>query len=371
MRFASSSARGMLSGSINHRWVGDLYYDGVRRIADVPLVDPRFSEDADGNVQQSGSCTVVWTDEFARSVTPTMITDAFAPFGAQLFVYSVLSAGRFSERIEYGRFEITDVPSAVDEFMRFRGDWITIGSTVDLELKELLAGVGEERFDIPSAPKSLTSTWAELARITGLPVTRTVADVPITRSIMYPESKLDATYDLMRDMLDAVPHVTADGTLAARPNVAPAPVDTLRRGERGSLVSVGSEMSARQVYNRVVVRAGTGDQVSVLAVAEVTDGPLRVKNPDGTVSPFRARTRFLSSEFVTTQAQAQAWANSELAKVSTLRARTVPVVETFNPLRERGDVVVVERPRASFTGRVLTIDRSGGATQRMTLEVLR
>ena len=127
-------------------------------------------------------------------------------------------------------------------------------------------------------------------------------------------------------------------------------------------------MSSARVYNRVVVRAAGGDQTAVLAVAEVTSGPLRVRNLDGSPSPFRARTRYLASEFVTTTHQAQAWADSELAKVSTVRSRVAEVVETFNPLRERGDVVRVERNRVWLVGRVNTIDRSG-RTQRLTVEV--
>jgi hypothetical protein len=369
MRFGSSALSGALSGSFDHYWVADLFYDGERRLANVPITDVSFTENADATIQHSGSCTVVWADEFATSVAPDEVSDMFAPFGAQLAVYSVVSAGEFSERVAYGRFEITNVPSAVDENMLFRGEWITVGSRVELELKELLAGVGEERFDVPSAPVDLDSTWAELSRITGLQLTRTVDDVPITRTIMYPESKLDATYDLMSVMLDAVPHMTGDGTLAARPNVWPAPVAALVRGDGGTVVSVGSQLSSAQVYNRVVVRAGSGDQAAVLAVAEVSSGPLRVRNPDGSVSPFRARTKYLSSELVTTEEQAQVWAESELEKVSTLRSRVVPVVELFNPLRERGDVITIDHGGLTLTGRVQRISRNDPATQDLVVEV--
>ncbi|WP_442575862.1 hypothetical protein ACSBPH_01545 [Microbacterium sp. F51-2R] len=365
MRFGSSDLKGVLTGPFDAVWTADLYYNGERRIADVPIADVRFGEDANADVQQSGSCTVVWTDEFASSVLPVSVSDPLAPFGAQLYVYCLVSAGNFSERVAYGRFLITDVPSARDEEMRFRGEWVTVGSTVGLELRELLAGVQQESFDVPTAPTDLSSTWAELGRVSGLPLIRSVADVPITRSVMYPDGKLDAVYELMGVMLDAVPHVTSDGALSARPNVWPDPVDDVTLDV---IESVSSSMSAAQVYNRVVVRATGGDQAAVLAVAEVTSGPLRVRNPDGSVSPFRARTRYLSSEFVTTVEQAQAWADSELAKVSVLRSRVVEVVETFNPLRERGDAVRVERNRVWLIGRVVSVDR-GGATQRLRVEV--
>ena len=368
MRFSSPLLPGVLTGSFDHFWSADLIYDGLQRLADVPLTQPKFGETASATVQQDGLCTIVWTDLFGRSMSPREVSDAFTPFGAQMRVYSNVTAGPFLERTQFGVFEITDVPSAHDEDMQFRGQRITTGSRIELELKELTAGVGEETFDVPSAPSDLASTWDEVARVTGLQLVRSIDDVPISRSILYPDSKLEATYDLFEIMLDAVPHMTADGALSARPNEWPVPVTTLRRGDQGQLISVGQSMSAA-LYNRVVVRATGTDQESVLAFAEITDGPLRVRNADGSLSPFRARTLYLSSEYVTTQVQAQAWADSTLLQVSKQRSRIVPVVMTFDPLLERGDVVLIERPQETLTGRVLTVERSDRGRQSLTVEV--
>lgn len=370
MRFSSNLLGGVLTGTFDHYWSADLIYAGERRIADVPIIDVALNENAAAKVQQSGGCRIVWTDTFGRSMSPHEISDAFAPFGAQLRIYSNITAGPFSERIHYGVFEITNVPSADDNDMVFRGQVITTGSVIELELKELLAAVGEETFDVPSSPSGLLSTWNELARIAGLQLSRTVDDKPITRSILYPDSKLDSVYDLMDVMLDSIPHMTADGALAARSKATPASMLTIRRGNGGQLIDVGHAMSAENVHNRVVVRATSGDQKSVLAAAEITEGPLRVRNTDGSRSPFGTRTLYQSSEFVTTSSQAQAWADSTLPMVSTLRATVVPVEMTFDPRLERGDVVTIEQLRYNLVGRVLTIDRRSRATQRLTVEVV-
>jgi hypothetical protein len=371
MRFASAQASEILAGSFDHEWVADLVYDGERRLQNVPLADVSFSEDGDADIQQSGSCTILWTDDFGRSASPREAADWFAPFGAQLHVYSIVSSGvGFSERVEYGRFEITDVPSARDESIEFGGSWITTGSVIELELKELLARVGAETFDVPTAPLSLSSAWNELGRITGLPLLRSVDDAAIPRTVMYEDNKLATVTELMDVVLDAVPHMTADGVLSARPNSPGDVVDRLGMGDGGCVVDVGSEMSAANVYNRVIVRATSGDQQRVLAVAEVTDGPLRVRNSDGAVSPFGERTLYQSSQYVTTYDQAKAWADSTLPGVSSLRARRLSVVELFNPLRERGDVVEVERPTELLTARVVEIRRGGGATQDLVVEVI-
>ncbi|MEV4735567.1 MULTISPECIES: hypothetical protein [unclassified Microbacterium] len=368
-RFSSAVLGGVLTGPFDHYWSADLIYNGERRLQDVPLTDVSFSEDGNASIQQDGSCRIVWTDVFGKAMAPREVTDAFAPFGAQLRVYSNITAGPFSERMQYGVFEITDVPSARDEDMVFRGLVISTGSTIELELKELLAGVGEETFDVPSAPSGLASTWQEIGRVSGLQLARTIDDKPITRTIMYPDSKLDAVYELMDVMLDGIPHMRADGTLSARPKAWPNPVRTLRRGDGGQLIGVGRKMSAEQVRNRVVVRATSGEAKAVLAVAEITEGALRVREPSGGRSPFGARTRYLASEYITTQAQAQAWADSTLPSVSVLKASVVPVEMTFDPRVERGDVVVIEQPRGDLLGRVRGIRRTDRARQSLTVEV--
>jgi hypothetical protein len=369
VRPGSATLDGVLSGPFDHVYVADLYYGGERRLEQVPVRDVRFSEQADADIQQSGSLTVVWTDAFARSLSPREVSDVLAPFGAELYLYSMVWAGPFLERVPLGQFVITNVPSAMDEDMMFRGQWVTVGSTVDLEFKERLAAVERDRFDVPTSANDLSSVWAELGRLTKLQLSRTVADRSIPRSVVYDENRLDAVYDLA-DVLDAVPHMTADGALSLRPKSWPAPVATLRRGLGGSVVSVGSSMSPEKVYNRVAFRGKSNDQEVILASTEITSGPLRTANPDGTPSPFGRKTFFVSSEYVTTSQQAQEYVQRELPRVSALRSVVVPFTETFNPRRERGDVVWIERARETLLARIVSIDRGSGATQDCTAEVL-
>jgi hypothetical protein len=368
MRPATEQLRGVLSASFNHYYTADIYYNGERRLADVPLTDVRFNEDGDADLQQSGSFTIVWTDAFGRSVSPREIGDVLAPFGAEVYLYSRVWVGPFVERVALGQFTITDVPSAMDEDMLFRGEWITVGSVVEIEFKERLVKVQDDRFDVPSAATDLDSTWDELGRLTELQLLRTLPDKPIPRAVVYEEDRLDAVYNLT-DVLDGIPHMTADGALSARPKTWPAPVDTLRRGAKGSVVRVGRAMSPKNVYNRVAFRGKSGDQEIILASAEVNSGPLRARNPDGTPAPYRRKTLFVASEYVTNAQQAVEYVNRELPRVSKLRSIRVPITETFNPLRERGDVVVVQRAKETMLGRIVSIDRDQGPTQEIVVEV--
>lgn len=367
MRYGSPELQQVLKGSFDIEWSADVYYNGSRTIANLPISPPSMDENSDADVQQSGSCTVIWSDEFATSLSPRFVTDPLAPYGARLSISVIIHAGTFSERVQYGWFAITDVPSARDENMEFRGQQITTGSLVELELKELLADVAVEEFDAPEAPASLLSTWAEIGRITGLPLSRTVPDASIPRSFMYPERKIEAVYELLDVVLDATPHMTADGALAARPNTWPSPVADLTMAD--DLVDVGNMMSAEEVYNRVIVRAVGSNQARILAQAEVTSGPLRVRNEDGTPSPFRRRTLQLSSETITSTAAALTWARSKLAQVSQPRSQVLPVETVFNPLWERGDVVTIERPDRILLGRIRSIRRGSLATQQLTIEI--
>lgn len=369
MRFGSPQLEEVLRGSFNHRYLADLHYDGRRVLADVPIINPRFSENGDASVQQSGSCTVVWQDYYGRSMSPTEIGDIFAPFGAELHVYDIVWLGGFMERIPLGVFRIVDVPSARDETQLFGGRTISTGSVIDLKLKELLAVVQEDRFDVPTAPTDLSSVWREMGRLTGLQLTRTLPDAQITRAVAYKEDRLEALYDLA-NILDGIPHMTPDGTLSLRPKDWPDPVDTLVRGPSGSIISVGRFLSSGSVYNRVTVRGKTDDGVEVLATAEIPSGPLRTLNPDGSRSPYGRRTFFVSSDLIENQAQAREYAARQLPRVSTLQAVVVPVVEKHNPLRERGDVVTIQRADTALTGRIITIERGGGQTMPMTAEVL-
>lgn len=370
MRLATDDLREALKYSFDWRWVADLYYDGARRIADLPITNPQFDDDGDSLVQQTGSVTVQYAGHFAESIVPKQAADYLAPFGAELAVYVIVKAGQFTERIPMGWYRITEPSDTREAEAVFRGRRIVTGSTVTLALQDRLSRVQRDRFDLPGSPPSLASTLGEIARLTGLQVTQQVPDARIPASVAYEEDRLEACYDLA-NVLDSVLRPLPDGSIGQRPNVWPDPVDVLRRGETGSLVSVGRSMSAERVYNRVAVRSSANDEKAILASVSITDGPLRASNPDGSTSPFGRATYFYSSDYLTNQEQALAYAQQLLPRVSSLRAVEVPVVEKFNPLREVGDVLFVERgePSESFVGRVKSIGRDTSRTQNLTLEV--
>jgi hypothetical protein len=274
---------------------------------------------------------------------------------------------------------LTDDPSIRTSRFRFNGAIVAHGDMIVLTLQDLFAGVARDEFDVPGTAPDLASVWREYQRLTGLPITLTVADAPIPRSVAYQQDKLQACYDLAT-VLDAVAYVTPDGTASMRPVAWPAVVDVLKtadlgpddpnRAVAGTLIDVIPRLSNADVYNAVVVRGTdpTGKTI-VLATAEVLDGPLRVRNTDGSLSPYRRVPYYYSSQYITTVAQAQAYATTLLARVSRLRSLTYDLVETFNPLREVGDVLKVYRLGQSFTCRITNIKRAGTGEQTLTVSL--
>jgi hypothetical protein len=370
VRASSTSLPAVLKGSFNKRYVADFFADGDRVLQDVPVTNVQLADSGSSLVQGTGSCTVIYQDHFGTELSPKNIGDIFSPFGTQVAVSVIITAGAgFVERIPLGRYLISETPAIITTRFLFNGAVLSKGDQIDLSLKDLFYGVQRDRFAVPGSPPSLTSVWGEMQRLTGLPVTKRITDGPISATVAYQEDKLQAVYDLAT-VLDATACLLSDGTVSMRPNVWPASMDTLSWGDGGTLVDVGRGMANDLVYNQVIVRAyNSATAAAILASAEVTSGPLRTQNLDGSLSPYRRVPYFYSSQYIITDAQAQTYAAATLPRVSALRSVSVKLKEIFNPLREVGDVLTVKRLGEQFDGRVTDITRDSGGTQQTTVAV--
>lgn len=361
MREASEKLRTVLAGGVfSVGWVADLYYDGAPKAQNVPLVDPDFGWDGSAQIQGRGSCTILWDDLFGQSIVPREIGDLFSPFGAELQVDVLVSAGSFVERVSMGRFVLDEVPGAVEYAIAHPngGLPVVVESSVSLKLSDYFLRVARDSFPFPASPKS-TSMWDEAQRLTGLPVFRSIPDRVLPTNITYDEDRLDALEKAFGPS-NAWPTLTPQGALTAMPKDWPAPVGRIDR-----VLDAPLEMRSETVYNRVVVEGKNPvpDGPVLRAVAEITDGFLRTKNPDGGRSPFGGNTYRHKSDFLTTQAMCDQDAAETLARVSRIRSVTRRIVEPFNPLRELGDVLVLVDPtrqNEESIVRIRSIEHSGG-----------
>ncbi len=342
MRDISQDLRDVLDdGLYDVDWVADLIYDGEPKAQNLLVHRPRFRWDAGAQIQATGSCTIVWDDLFAQSVVPREIGDLFSPFGAELQVDVLISAGEFQERVSMGRFVLDSVPAAVEYAIEnpHGGVPLVVESTVSLDLADHFLRIARDKFDFPVSPRS-TSMWDEAQRLTGLPVFRSIADRSLPTAITYDEDRLDALEKVFGPS-NAWPALTPGGALTAMPKAWPAPVDRIEAVLDAPLV-----MRSENVYNRVVVEGKNPDPAGPVlrATASITDGFLRTSNADGSRSPFGGNTYPYKSDMLTTQAQCQAYADELLPQVSRIRSVTRRIVEPFNPLRELGDVLVLVDP---------------------------
>ncbi len=169
----------LTSGSFDVQWIADVYYAGSRRMANLPITKPTFQDDRTAKVQGSGTCTVVWTSDFAASLTPRAASDMLAPFGAELSVAVLILAGNFTYRVQMGWYRIDEVPSAADHLEEFGGQLIPVGSTVQLKLMDRMRKTQKDRFDVPASPPQKLSVLTEAQRITGFQIVRELPDGPI------------------------------------------------------------------------------------------------------------------------------------------------------------------------------------------------
>jgi hypothetical protein len=357
------TAQALADGGYDVQWVFDLMYDGDRRLANVEVERaPALTWDGTRFVVGTGTSRVVWTDDHARSLIPREIGDWFSPFGAEMQVDCLIGGGVFTERVPTGRFVITDVPDAVEARMLWEGRLIHPGEAFTVELKDPLVRVQRDDFAFPTAPAT-ASTWNEVQAITGLPVIRNVPDAAVP-TVTYEGSREEAVKTLF-DRIDAWPHMDSTGALTARPKSWPNPVGVLR-----NVVAAPSSMTSTYTYNRVVVvgKSPTGD--ALYGVREVTSGFLRVRNENGSQSPYGGATYRYASDMLTTQEQVDAYAAELLPRVARIRSVTRQVTVAFNPLIEVGDVQTFA-DAARFGGDPVRVQRviPGDGVTSLTVEV--
>lgn len=369
MRPASENAAVYLTGSHELTYTADIWYGNQRVAEDVAITEPDVNWDSSAEVEGSGAVTIVWSDDYGTDAAPVGPSDIFAPFGARIVLFAVLALPGEVERIQLGDFPITDVPSVDGQPVMFGQLEIYAGSRIRVVFKDRMVETQRDRFTTLASPSQLTSVWAELGVLTGFQLKRALPDAAITRSVVYEESRVGAVQDLA-GILGGVAFMDWDGTLTCRPIVAGSPVAELTIGEQGTIVQVGTSLSADGVYNGVIIRGETDSQQSILAERWVTEGPLRATQPGGERTPFHRVPRFYSSPFITTAAQAAAAAPGLLEQYSNPRATKLEVTCIVDPRLQVGDVVTVDDGRATWTVRLTRVPLGAGAVMTVTGDVI-
>lgn len=365
-RFHTEAATGVITGgSFGLEVVMDVFYGPARTMQDVPLEDWSFSGDYDAKIKTAGTVVIAYQGDFADSISPKEFTDALAPFGQEVRPYLVVTAGEFRERLPLGVYRIDEDPTADDVEVEFNGRVITHGSRVELSLLDRFHGV-----DVPSMtpekPADLTSAWAELTRLARLPVTRTVPDVTIPRSITYARNRLEAVQQIAA-LLGGRACMRSDGTVGVIPDELGEPSIDLRIGdERGTILSVGNSMSSAGVYNAVYGDFEDATGRGFHLEDWIRTGPLAIDGPFGE-RPIAFPDD--QKEFIRSQSQARTALAGFLEQVSTIGPREMPVSVVPDPRIEVGDVTSLERLSNTITGRVVKYTLAKDSAMQLTVRV--
>lgn len=364
MRVASDDLAAVLAGSFTTRLIVDSFYGAERTRSDLPAGSWSLKWDSEAAIKSAGSLTIIYTPEVAGSLTPRQFTDILAPFGQELNLLLEVSAGEFSETVQLGHYRIVAVPDARDSHANRLGETITVGSTVTVTLQSREVAVQRSGFRSEQSPPSLGSCWAEMQRLTGMQVLRSVPDrvIPATTVYLAEQGGRLKAVQALAEVLGGVAYVTPDGVLSVLPNASGDVVAELVLGEDGTILDVAHSMESEGVFNEVVGNFESEDRTPIYSVAAVTDGPLAVTGPYGRY------TRYYSSPFVKTQAQADSAVAAILSQVSSAQTYRVPVKCIIDPRIEDGDVVSVQRPGGRLlVGRV--VNHSFGSSNVMDLEM--
>lgn len=368
MRAVSTDLGRVLDGGqFDCHLVIDAFYGAERTLSDVPTdASWQLTWRKSADVPGSGQLMVQYASEQGESVTPREFTDRLAPFGQEVAPKIVIGAGDLQETVQVGRWGIDDVPSARDDQFRPVDQVVTVGSFVELTLLDPLEAVAASGFTRVERPQS-TSAWAELQRLTGMKVLRSLPDATVPASLTYSleqGGRLKAVQALAA-AIGGTPYVQSDGTLTVLRDSSTTPVRRFEVGGSGTLLDFKYSMSKSGVYNEIVGIFETEDrQPIVVPPAQTIDGPLSI------YGPFGKRTRYYSSPFVKT-ADAATSALQKILQQSQTATFRVPVEAVIDPRIEIGDCVELEQATEVFTGTVAEVVFRANKTMQMQVDVSR
>jgi hypothetical protein len=329
-------------GSFTRELQVDVYQGATRALEGVGCDRWDLRWDREGELKSAGTLRIVESTDDGTSLAPKKITDPLAPYGQEVGIRMLVSAGDFQESVQVGFYRIAATPEARDEYADFRDGQIVSSSTISLSIEDRLGKVRRRGFRSEENPAS-TSAWDELARISGMQVARNVPDAVLPDDLVYQAVKggrLNAVKTIAT-ALGGTEYTTPDGQLAVWPSTPDDPVATLRLGDDGVILGDTQGMDSTEVYNVVVGVYEDADRNPIYKVAVAGEGAF-VDLADLHPNLIGENTYYQRNSTVKTEADAEADVAATLYNVAR-QARRITVSCILNPLLEVGDVVNVQR----------------------------
>jgi hypothetical protein len=302
----------------------DVYSGGALIVKGQPVAAGSVTVDAKSRVRRTCDLTLAVVD------APQDLTDPLMPNGAEVVLY---------RGVQFSPGDAEWCPMGV-----FRVDSVTVSRpTLSVQLRGSDRGIliQDDRFLIPQDVTG-SSCKAEIRHL----VTQTLPsvtfvdtakrDLAMWDAVTWERERWDAI-DKLAGAINAECFFDHEGrfVMAPEPDRGDPAVFSVEAGR--TLISTKTDITRLSTYNAVVV---VGDQAGedpiTPQVAYDTD-PASVTRWDG---PFGHRPMFYSSQFIRTEAQALAAAQSRLVKVVGL-PRSLDFTAVPNPALDAGDVVEV------------------------------
>lgn len=299
-------------------------------VDNLPVTSGSVVSDASSQIRRTATVGIGDSD-----LWPADPLSILSPIGSELLIsYGVVLQPGEVEYIQVIRGPITRAQRQVPT--TGNGDALTV-TVADRSSK-----VAEARFDAPTQTIAGATTVAEISRlITSVLPNVTVTDLTgstkVAPLLEMERERWSDGIEKLADSIGAEVFATPEGNFVIRPQptVDHPPVWTLDAGDGGVLVAEDSEFSRDLTYNRVVASGQRVDGIPpVYAVVSDTDP----NSPTYISGPFGVKTRFYSSQLLTTVPQCESAATSMLARV-TGNHMNVSFSAITNPALEAGDVI--------------------------------
>lgn len=367
MRQGSQELVDVLSGSFEYDVTANVFNGSNRMMPGERFESWQLDSALNGRVCADGSGVLIHDSVNGESVSPVGTRGVLSPFRARVEPVFTVRAGGFSESVSLGTYRVTSVPSAVDFTTTHDGRELVTASRVAVKFASLDEDVDRWGFRFPEQSPAGASAYAEIRRLTGMPLETTVPDVALPTAKVWeakPGGRLDAVHELGRT-LGGTAVVNSRGAWVVIPDEVGLPVATIRLGEMGTVIDVADEIDTAGVYNEVV---GSFEDVNgnpFYSVAAVDVGDLSVSGD------YKPNTRYYSSDLVKTQSQGDAAVQSVLALSIGSQAYDVQIQCHVNPLVEIGDVVQLEGWKRPLVGVLTDVRLSDSYYMNVTMRVSR